>query len=267
MKIDYQGLAELATTKRLITEIYPNGIVSKVCDTYDLWKVVTKILPCLKEEIMSRDGRLVVRPDSGDPVEIVCGLNSGNTGVDINTSYSEIKESHTKYSSHFNEHEWKGVYELLWDEFGGTVNGEGYKVLDTHVGVIYDDGITLERQDEILKRLESKGFCASNLVLGLGSYSFAYCTRDTHGFAVKATWGQVDGVAREIYKDPITDDGMKKSAKGLLRVEKDADDVYYLVDQCSKEEEEGGFLELVFENGKMVRDMTLAEIRANVAAI
>ncbi|MCP5006664.1 MAG: nicotinate phosphoribosyltransferase [Planctomycetes bacterium] len=233
---------ERGTFKRFITEIYPTGVVSIVSDTWDFWKVMTDYLPSLKQDIMERDGRVVIRPDSGDPVDIICG-----TGKHIDDPHPFLPEE-------------LGAYELLWDTFGGTVNEQGYKVLDTHVGLIYGDSITLERQAEILKRLEAKGFCASNLVLGIGSYTYQYCTRDTHGFAMKATWGQVNGEGREIFKDPVTDDGMKKSAKGLLRVDK-VDGQYVLSDQVTPEEEKGGELTTVFINGKLLNEVTLEEVR------
>jgi nicotinamide phosphoribosyltransferase len=144
---------EIDTFRRLITETYPSGIVSIVSDTWDFWKVMTEYLPALKEEILARDGRVVIRPDSGDPADIICGPDR----------YKDYPDG-TKWT----QAEWKGAYELLWDTFGGTINEKGYKVLNPKVGMIYGDSITLERQKDILARLEAKGFCASNLVLGIG---------------------------------------------------------------------------------------------------
>lgn len=230
---------EFLTFKRFITELYPKGFVSIVSDTWDLWQVVTDFIPRLKNEIMAREGRIVIRPDSGDPVDIICG--SQRTGVSI--------------------HESKGVYELLWDTFGGTVNEKGYKVLDSHVGVIYGDSITLERQKQIYQRLEEKEFAATNLVLGIGSYTYQYRTRDSLGFAMKATWCQVNGEPREIFKQPKTDSGMKNSLKGLIKVDKDSNGVYYATDCVSKEEENTGYLELIFENGKLLKETSMSEIR------
>ncbi|MDO8609635.1 MAG: nicotinate phosphoribosyltransferase, partial [bacterium] len=222
--------SEINTFKRLITELYPNGIVSIVSDTWDFWKVMTEYLPQLKNEILARNGRLVIRPDSGDPVKIICG--------DLETSYSVT----TEYQK-------KGAYEILWDVFGGTINDKGYKVLNPKVGMIYGDSITLERQKQILEKLQEKGFSASNLVLGIGSFTYEYVTRDTFGFAMKATWGQVNGQPKDIFKNPKTDSGFKKSAKGLLKIEYSQNGKIALYDQVSKEEEETGLLELVFENG------------------
>ena len=230
-------VGEFLYFKRLLTEVYPKGFMSVVSDSFDLWQVVTDFIPRLKEEILARDGRLVIRPDSGDPVDIICGDGSGDTS------------------------EGKGVYELLWDIFGGTVNEKGYKVLDPHIGVIYGDSITMDRQKEIYRRLEEKGFAATNLVLGIGSYTYQYRTRDSLGFAMKATWCQVNGEPREIFKSPKTDSGMKKSLKGLIRVDKDEHGVYYATDCVSKEEEAGGCLETVFEDGKLVKETSLKEIR------
>src|SRR3954454_6952499 len=83
-----------------------------------------------------------------------------------------------------------------------------YKLLDPHVGLIYGDSITLARAEAILSGLKAKGFASGNVVLGVGSYTYQYVTRDTFGFAVKSTYGEVNGVGREIFKDPVTDDGI-----------------------------------------------------------
>mgnify|MGYP001791385574 CR=1 FL=1 len=228
---------EEETFKRLITEVYPKGIVSIVSDTWDLWKVLTEYLPNLKEEVLARDGKVVIRPDSGDPVDIICGNPNATS-----------------------EGEQKGVVELLWDIFGGVTNEKGYKELDAHIGAIYGDSITLARATQICERLKQKGFASTNVVLGIGSFTYQYNTRDTFGFAMKATYGEVDGEGREIFKDPITDDGTKKSAKGLIKIEKE-NDTYKLVDQVSWEEEQKGELREVYRDGKLLIDDSLAEIR------
>ncbi len=233
---------EIETFRRLITEVYPSGIVSIVSDTWDLWKVLTEYMPELKDEILARDGKLVIRPDSGNPVDIICGKPFAHDVL--------LEEE-------------KGVIQLLWDIFGGTVNEKGYMEIDTRVGAIYGDAISHERAQQICERLEAKGFASTNVVLGIGSFSYQYNTRDTFGFAMKATYGEVNGEGREIFKDPITDDGTKKSAKGLLRVDK-VDGVYKLTDQVSWEEEKGGELKEVFRDGKLLVDHTLSEIRYNV---
>lgn len=228
---------EIGTFKRLITETYPSGIVSIVSDTWDFWKVMTEYLPALKDEIQARDGRLVIRPDSGNPVDIICGEKGS---LDKNIA--------------------KGAYEILWDIFGGTTNEKGFKVLNPKVGLIYGDSITIDRQKEILSRLEKKGFSASNLVLGVGSFTYEYVTRDTFGFAMKATYGEVNGKSMPIFKDPKTDNGLKKSAKGLIKVDCNGN----MIDMVSRQEEEEGLLETVFLNGELIKEYTLFDIRNSI---
>ena len=158
----------------------------------------------------------------------------------------------------------KGSVECLWEIFGGTVSEQGYKTLNQRVGLIYGDSITQQRAYDILTRLKEKRFASNNIVFGVGSYTLNLLTRDCLGMAIKATWAQVDGVGYDIYKDPITDDGLKKSAKGRLRVDL-IDGEYVLKDQCTLEEESGGELKTVFLNGKLVINQTLSEIRQRLA--
>lgn len=320
---------EFETFKRLMTELYPKGIVSIVSDSFDFWQVITDFLPRLKKEIMARSGgfpvdKVVIRPDSGDPVKIICGEYIENLDNDKealkyctsleragdwiggiladevreNTPHGECGESNIskifKYSGktyevnieiEWNRHdkqyyyvdghsikslkeivltaEQKGAVESLWDIFGGILTEKGYKVLDSHIGLIYGDSITLERAEEIVTRLKTKGFASTNVVYGIGSYTYTYKTRDNCGFAMKATAGIVNGQMREIFKSPKTDTGMKKSAKGLLRVDL-IEGEYVLKDCCTVEEEKGGELKEVFRDGKLLIDHSLSEIRARV---
>lgn len=232
---------EIATFERLIEKVYPSGIVSIVSDTWDFWKVITEFLPQLKTKILARNGKVVIRPDSGDPVKIIVGDKDATPGSP----------------------EYKGAIECMWEVFGGTTTDKGYKLLDSHIGLIYGDSITLQRQKEILNGLKEKGFASFNVVLGIGSYTYEYVTRDTYGFAMKATYGEVDGEARNIFKDPKTDDGTKKSAKGLMQVTEVAGTIV-MKDQCSWDEEKKGLLQTVFENGKIVNEQSLSEIRSRI---
>lgn len=192
---------ELGTFRYLMKQ-FPTGILSIVSDTWDLWKVITEYLPALKDEILGRDGKIVIRPDSGNPVDIICGLDNK-----IDAESKIFGRSRTVEDA--------GVIELLWDIFGGTINEQGYKVLDSHIGAIYGDSITLDRAQEISQRLQQKGFASTNIVLGIGSFTYQYNTRDTFGFAMKATYVELadfsdatksgyEIVGREIFKDPIT---------------------------------------------------------------
>lgn len=236
---------EIETFERLITQVYPAGIVSIVSDTWDFWQVITEFLPRLKAQIMMRDGKVVIRPDSGDPVKIIVGDEDAVPGSP----------------------EYKGAVACLWETFGGTVTARGYKLLDPHIGLIYGDSITLERQRAILDGLKRRGFASYNVVLGIGSYTYEYVTRDTFGFAMKATYGEVNGIGRSIFKDPKTDDGTKKSAKGLMQVYRDeATGKLAVKDECTWEEEAQGVLKTVFKNGVLTGEQTLATIRERVKA-
>jgi len=234
-------------------EIFPKGILSVVSDTFDLWQLITKYLPNLKDQIMARDGKLVIRPDSGDPVDIICGYNTlddyelAEKGVVTNPSQPA----------------YKGVIELLWDIFGGTVNEQGFKVLDPHIGAIYGDSINLERQCQIYDRLASKGFAATNIVLGIGSFTYQMNTRDTLGFAAKGAWFECNGQGYEIYKDPVTDDGTKKSLKGLVQVT-EQDGEYVVKTGCTKAEEALGVLQVIYRDGEFYNQATLTEIRERI---
>ncbi len=256
-------------------KIFPKGILSIVSDTFDLWKLITEYLPANKEAIMARDGKLVIRPDSGDPVDIICGESFTKTGQYVGKGTPDYIESSD------NTPEGKGVIELLWEIFGGTVNEQGYKVLDPHIGAIYGDSITPERQLEIYRKLAAKGFAATNIVLGIGSFTYQYNTRDTLGFAAKGAWFEVKDTGKcncghtiecdcikeyNIYKDPITDDGTKKSLKGLLRVDYVNDygqknpEIKVFTEQTHLQESTG-LLQLIYEDGKFYNQTSLTEIR------
>lgn len=230
---------ERETFARLLA-LYPSGIVSVVSDTWDLWHVLDTILPDLRDAIMARDGKLVIRPDSGDPVKILCGD-------------PEATDARAR----------AGVVRMLWDWFGGTTTATGHKVLDAHLGVIYGDSITYERAAAILSGLEANGFASCNVVLGVGSYSYQYVTRDTYGFAMKATSVTINGETRAIYKKPATDDGQKNSAYGYLAVRPNASGVLTLHENVTRSEmEERSALVPVWRNGQWLKRQSFAEVRA-----
>lgn len=235
--------SEIETFRRLVTELYPAGIVSIVSDTWDLWKVLDEYAPALKAEIEARDGKVVFRPDSGNPVDIICGelLPKDVSNID------------------FNAPKYRGCLKILWDNFGGSTNDEGYKVLNPKVGLIYGDSITLERAEEILRRMKEMGFCSSNIVFGVGSFTYQYNTRDSYGFAMKATYGEVNYIPHAIFKDPVTDSGTKKSAKGLLSIIKDNGEFIYKDGQSDIHAESE--LKTIFRDGKLLIDLTLQQIK------
>lgn len=229
---------EIETFRRLIEDVYPNGIVSIVSDTWDFWTVMTEFTEKLKDKILAREGKVVFRPDSGDPVKIICGDPEAPLGSPA----------------------WHGAVQCLWNVFKGTVNEKGFKTLDPHVGLIYGDSISLERAQQILESLAEQGFASDNIVFGIGSFTYQHVTRDTFGTAIKATWGVVNGEPRELSKDPKTDNGVKKSAKGLLRVEKEGND-YVLYDQQTRAQEQSGLLSTVFVDGKFTCLQSFEEVR------
>ncbi|MDU8925541.1 nicotinate phosphoribosyltransferase [Pasteurellaceae bacterium LIM206] len=235
------GVDELPTFRYLMNK-FPDSMLSIVADTTDFWHNISVNLPLLKDEIMRRPphARVVIRPDSGDAMDILCGRAQAQT-----------------------RHERQGLIECLWQIFGGTVNDKGYKVLDPHIGVIYGDGVHYEKMLNILNGLKAKGFAANNIVFGVGSRTYQSNTRDTLGFAVKATSIRINGVEKGIFKNPKTDDGLKKSQCGRVKVT--GLDCY--VDGLTAADDfSDDLLQPIFENGKLLNVTSFDQIRANFFA-
>lgn len=286
--------AETAFFRRLLTEVYPTGILSVVGDTNDWYDTLTRKVVKLYDEIMSRDGKMVLRPDSGDPAHIVAGYRhvhleeakkiiaqgydgwkaassllddilsdvsaltletlspsdcsflmdkgievvSGTcNGEEVECVFLEERAKSYKASTKIIScAELNGAVLTLWDTFGGTFTKAGYKELDPHVGIVYGDSITLERAEDILARLKEKGFASSNVVFGIGSFTYQMLTRDSLGFAIKATVAEVEGHTYKLAKNPVTDDGTKKSATGYIAVVYDEDGNIVMLDNLDREE-------------------------------
>ena len=244
---------EVTMIKRLLTEIYPEHSFSMVSDSYDYWRLVTELLPQCREEIMAHKGTLLVRGDSGDPVDIICGTQreGGSTPEE------------------------KGTVQCLWELFGGRVNSKGYKVLDPHIKAIYGDSITPQRAEAIYERLMAKGFACNNVALGVGSFSmqclqnedgsFNPYTRDTFGIAIKATYAEKEDQKIEIFKNPKTDTGnFKKSQKGICYVYEENGAIKYVDGYGTSFKETinaPNLLTSVYKDGKMIKEYTLSEIR------
>ena len=317
----YGREGEFECYRHLIEDVFVEGPLSMVSDTYDYWNVITNYLPRLKNSIMNRNGKIIIRGDSGDPVDIICGELRGSDYLEVEgltedgikdyfkkkaeEDYDYDGASETWYRVRIGDYlykvtcdhtwtededgdgyysemvEWvdfekreltpamKGTVELPWEIFGGTINSKGYKVLDPHIGAIYGDSITPERAAAIYARLEEKGFAVNNCTLGVGSYTYQYTTRDTFGQALKATNSVINGVEHQIYKDPITDkvkgNNFKKSQRGMCYVYRDGDDILYTdehtMDELNNPEFADNLLEVVFKNGELIKDETLATIR------
>lgn len=284
------GKEELECYRHLITEAFPKGNLSLVSDTYDYWGLIENILPQLKHEILNRDGKIIIRGDSGNPVDIICGkqLLYFDSYKEFNT-YKESQEKRpdgliiqvrAEFFKFTHGEGWvnveepievKGTVDALWDIFGGTINDMGCRVLDKHIATIYGDSITQERCKEICERLEQKGYATENVTFGIGSYTYQYVTRDTFGFCLKATHATINGVEVPIFKAPKTDtDNFKKSQRGLCFVyEKDGVITYKdgldqkMYSKMAQTHED--LLTTVFLDGHITKEFTLSEIRERLA--
>lgn len=199
-------IAEMGFMLYLMCEVQPTGIMTYVSDTYDYWGVVTKILPMIKDVIMNRNGCLSIRPDSGDPFKIICG--------DI--------------TAQSNSPEYKGTLGHLFNIFGYTTNSKGYDVLPPQIRMIYGDAITADITKRVSNWCVNNEVSLTNICFGIGAYTYQCVTRDTRGFAIKATdcihekFGEMP-----IYKQPKTDPG-KKSVRGCVAVVKDGNSYKYI---------------------------------------
>lgn len=267
--------------KYLITEVAPEGFISIVSDSYDFWRVIGETLPALKEEILNRNGRVVIRPDSGNPVDIICGtletlifdneehaksrLIKRTLYLDASTNeykvYDPKADLHLKYEASLEE---KGLIHALWDIFEGTISEKGFKLLDSHIGAIYGDAITYDVAKEILFKLYKKGFASTNIVFGIGSYSFQGKTRDSLGMAIKATFAEINGEAVPLMKQPKTDLG-KSSQRGKVAVTDNGESLT-LIDGLYDltEFEPINLLTPVFKDGELLKDHSLTDVRTKL---
>lgn len=161
----------------------PDKLVAVVSDSYDLWNAIDNIWgEELKEKVQRTGGTLVVRPDSGDPINIVTE-----------------------------------TIERLMSNFGYEVNEKGYRVLPSYIRVIQGDGVSLQTIEAILDGMKLRKQSAENIAFGMGGELLQKVNRDTMKFAMKASAAKVDGLWRDVFKDPVTDSG-KRSKKGRLAV-------------------------------------------------
>lgn len=207
----------------------PNSIVACVSDSYDIFNAVENLWGKeLKEEVIESGATVVIRPDSGEPAEVV----------------------------------WKLAH-LLADAFGYTYNSKGYKVLN-HVRIIQGDGINEIVIEEILAKLRGSMFSADNITFGCGGKLLQACDRDTLKWAMKCSAAEVDGQWRDVFKQPITDQG-KTSKKGRITLYRNKNTGEYL----TAREAHGIHPELedalvtVFVNGDIVKEYSFNEVREN----
>lgn len=219
---------ERETYRRIMSDPrYHSGHLSLVSDTYDIYNVCTMLGqdPELKQIILNRDGKLVIRPDSGDPKEVLLKC-----------------------------------LEILGEGFGYTENEKGYKVLNPKIGLLQGDGITIYTMHEICEYLESQGWSFDNLVFGSGGGLLQAFTRDTLKFAIKASYAVIDGQGIDVYKDPITSPG-KTSKKGQLYTVWDEVNGYQTITKSEFDASNAtNMLQRVFENGILYNEQTYTQI-------
>ncbi len=208
----------------------PGALFSVVSDSYDLFHAVRDLWGGeLRQAVIDSGATLVVRPDSGDPATMVAE-----------------------------------TLKALDETFGSSINAKGYKVLN-HVRVIQGDGVNPVSIGQILERVTGMGFSAENLAFGMGGGLLQQLDRDTQKFALKCSAACVEGDWIGVSKDPITDPG-KRSKAGRLMLQRSGDGAFRTVALGSESASEAGWtdaLDLVWEDGRLLREQTFAEVRAN----
>jgi nicotinamide phosphoribosyltransferase len=217
------GEAHEVDAMRNMLEQFPSGTVAVVSDSYDVFRACSEYWGRqLRDLVLQRDGVLVVRPDSGDPPQVVVR-----------------------------------VLELLGEAFGTQQNSKGFRVLDPHVRVIQGDGIDYCMLGTILEAVTARGWSADNISFGSGGGLLQKLNRDTLKFAFKCSSATVDGHDRDVLKHPVTDPG-KQSKAGRLKLVRDDGQLKTVAQSAGGED----LLQLVFENGAIIRQTTFEEIRA-----
>lgn len=208
---------------------YPEGLVAVVSDSYDIYNACENIWGgVLKDKVLKRNGCLVVRPDSGNPTEVVCK-----------------------------------VLDILGEKLGYARNEKGYKVLDPHVRVIQGDGVNRDTIVEILSNMQAKGWSSDNIAFGMGGALLQKLDRDTQKFAFKCSAINTNNEWKKVWKDPITDKGkISKSGKFKL-IPVDGGISYTTVNQDVPTTQEDVLVE-VFRNGEIVKEYTFEECKANL---
>ena len=210
---------------------FTTGLVACVSDSFDIIRACRDYWgTTLREKILNRDGRLVIRPDSGDPKQTL-----------------------------------KQIFHVLWDKFGGTINDKGFKVLDPHVRVIQGDGVNYESISEILDMMIEEGFAAENIAFGMGGALLQKVDRDTQKFAIKCSSIVINGEEVNVQKNPIEINSQgervqsfKKSKTGNLKLIKDEKGQFQTIQKADSFEDD--LLVAVFENGNLLVDYTFDEI-------
>jgi len=265
------GTDQLAAYRQLI-ESTPDGILSIVSDTYDYWEVVNTVLPALKDEILARNGKVVIRPDSDTmPVDLTdesvvlthdgwqtYGTIAEDDLIILPTGRVLTKNGLADFTTP-TDPKMDTVSELLVatmysmaDTFGVTRNSKGYDVLDSHIGILHGEGVTLDTVSNYFTAITNNGFSAENIVFGVGAYVYSVLvSRDSFGQALKATSVTINGEEKAVFKNPKTaSEGFKKSRKGRVQVLYDEFGDYMARDGFTAETLPGfSLLRVIYNNG------------------
>jgi nicotinamide phosphoribosyltransferase len=217
----------------------PGARVAVVSDSYDVFHAIDQHWgKALREEVIRSGATVIIRPDSGEPVDVV-----------------------------------HRCLERLEAHFGSTTNAKGHRVLQ-HVRLIQGDGVNPASIRQILERITAAGFSADNVAFGMGGALLQHMNRDTQKFALKCSAARVDGEWRDVYKDPVTDKGKTSKRGRLTLLRSDGGDGYRTVavprEAVSVDDAPvpAGFspaMEVVYENGRLLRDWTFDQIRERSA--
>lgn len=226
------GLENEVDAFRNMLTAYPTGLVAVVSDSRDIFAACSDLWGNqLKDEVLNRDGVLVVRPDSGDPPTVV------------------VK-----------------VLQALANAFGGEYNDKGYLVLNPKVRAIQGDGIDPEMLTKILEATTANKLSADNIAFGSGGGLLQKLNRDTLKFAFKCSSVVVDGEQRDVYKDPITDTG-KSSKRGRLKLTTTAGAHGPVFATVAESDPGDDLLQTVYENGEVVKEYDFEDVRRNAERI
>lgn len=221
-----------------------DGVISCVSDSYNIYQAVAHYYGnILKDKILERDGCLVVRPDSGNPVSVLCGDKSMHHDDKVLEKLMH-----------------KGLLQILWEKFGGTVNEAGYRVLNNKVRLIQGDGINIMTLKDICRAIVEKGYSIENIAFGSGGGLLAKHDRDTFKWAFKCSYTSNIFGEMDVFKSPIGQDD-KRSKKGMFKVVKE-DGTLVCVNHLDERED---VLQTVFEDGDLLVKTTLGEIRQRIA--
>ena len=265
---------EITMLRRLLTEIYPNDSFNVVSDSYDYWNFVENLLPQCKDEILTHKGFVGIRGDSGDPVEIVTKTVFKLWeifGGTVNSKGFKVLDSHVKavYGDSITPQRLEQTYQVLIDN-GFACNNVSLASGSFSMQCLEDTSANLQAEQALneITKFIPEGYAKDIEILrkALEKPQFLPFTRDSFGIAIKATHAVVNGIDVEIFKDPVTDTGnFKKSQRGMCVVLKGEDGELTYEDGLTFAEAEArtdNVMEVVFRDGKMVKEYGLQEIRA-----